>query len=122
LKIDFAREYNHVGTLDRNATGCLINNLEDIGASKIATFEDRAAIKDVLDLYYITQKISWARLFEIADTKRVPVAYENLLTFNIEGISGQALITEPLPPERLTAFINELKQAVQAEVKKKPSS
>ncbi len=119
LKIDFVREYNHFGELNPTPDGCLINNLEDIGASKIAAFEDRAAIKDIIDLYYLSQHISWARLFELADTKRVPVAYENLLTFNIEGITGQALITKPLPPEKLSAFIDKLKQEVVAEVKKK---
>ena len=119
LKIDFVREYHHSGDLTPISADCLINNLEDIGASKIADFEDRAAIKDIIDLYYITQQISWARLFELANTKRVPVAYENLLTFNIMGISGQALVTEPLPPEKLTAFVAELKHEVKAEVKKK---
>jgi len=103
----------------RTDKGIFINSLEDIGANKIMAFEDRATIKDVIDLYYITQKISWARLFEIADTKRVPVAYENLLTFNIEGITGQALITEPLSPEKLAVFVAELKREVEMEVKKK---
>ncbi|MDM8527866.1 nucleotidyl transferase AbiEii/AbiGii toxin family protein [Anaerolineales bacterium HSG24] len=122
LKIDFVREYNHFGELQQTSESCWLNNLEDIGASKIAAFEDRATIKDIIDLYYLSQHVSWNRLFELADTKRVPVAYENLLTFNIEGITGQALITKPLPSEQLTIFIDELKREVEAEVKKKRTS
>jgi len=119
LKVEFAKEFNLFDPLVRTNKAIFINSLEDIGANKIMAFEDRATVKDVIDLYYITQKMSWARLFEIADTKRVPVAYENLLAFNITGISGQALVMEPLPPEKLAALVAELKREVESEVKKK---
>jgi len=119
LKVEFAKEFNLFDPVIRTNKTIFINSLEDIGGNKIMAFEDRATIKDVIDLYYITQNVTWARLFEIADTKRVPVAYENLLTFNIMGISGQALVTESLPPEKLTTFVAELKHEVEAEVKKK---
>jgi predicted nucleotidyltransferase component of viral defense system len=119
LKVEFAKEFNLFDALVKTDKNIFVNSLEDIGGNKVMAFEDRATIKDVIDLYYITQRVSWERLFEIADTKRVPVAYENLLTFNIEGITGQALIRRELSPEELTTFINELKQEVEAEVKKK---
>ncbi len=47
------------------------------------------------------------------------MAYENLFTVNVRGISGQALITQTLTVEELTQFVNDLKRKTEAEVKKK---
>lgn len=121
LKVEFAKEFNLFNSLVKTDKNIFVNSLDDIGGNKIMAFEDRATIKDVIDLYYITQQISWERLFEITCTKRVPVAYENLLTFNVEGIIGQALVTRELSSEKLTTFITELKAEVEDEVKKKES-
>ncbi len=119
LKIDFAREYNHVGELIQQPEGFYINNLEDIGAAKIAAFEDRCEIKDIVDLFYLTQQIPLPRLFELADLKRVPVDYENLLTINTQGITGAALLGEQIPAQKLTDFIDTLRNLAELEVKKK---
>lgn len=119
LKLEFAKEFNLVDPLQMAPQGIYINSLNDLGANKITAFEDRAAIKDIIDLYYITQHIPFAQLFQLADQKRVPVAYEQLLAINTTGITGQALITQPLSESDLLAFIALLKRATEAEVKKK---
>lgn len=119
LKVEFVREFNLVDPLLQTAQGIYINSLEDIGANKITAFEDRAAIKDIIDLYYITQRLPFTRLFELADYKRMPVAYEQLLAFNITGITGQALLVKAIPVAALAAFVTELKSETAAEVKKK---
>lgn len=119
LKIDFVREYNHLGELIQQAEGFYINNLEDIGAAKITAFEDRCEIKDIVDLFYLTQSIPLPRLFELADLKRAPVDYENLLTINTQGITGAALMYQEIPAQDLTDFIVTLKNLAEVEVKKK---
>jgi predicted nucleotidyltransferase component of viral defense system len=119
LKIEFAREFNLLGALVRTAHKILVNNLDDLGANKITAFEDRAQIKDIIDLYYITRKIPFEQLFILADHKRVPVAYENLLAINTTGIVGQALLTVDLVEHDLIDFVNDLKLKTEAEIKKK---
>lgn len=119
LKVEFVREYNLTGALTKTAKGIFVNDLNDIGANKITAFEDRTEIKDVIDLYYLTQKVSLENLFVLADKKRMPVAYENLLGFNTTGISGRVLITQDLDEQKLTDFVNHLKLKTELEVKKK---
>lgn len=119
LKIDFVREYNLIDPLQPIAAGIYLNSLEDIGANKISTFEDRAEIKDIVDLYYLTQTLPLERLFDLADRKRIPVAYEHLLTINAIGISGRVLLTKPLAAPTLTTFVEDLKRQTEAEIKKK---
>lgn len=119
LKIEFAREYHLVDDLVETAHGVFVNSLADIGANKISAFEDRAEIKDIIDLYYITRRLPLARLFELADIKRVPVAYENLLAVNTQGLAGRALVTGELDEVDLGSFLDRLKRDVELEVKKK---
>lgn len=119
LKIEFAKEFNLVDPLQQTAAGIYINSLEDIGANKITAFEDRAAIKDIVDLYYITQQLPFARLFELADQKRVPIAYEELLALNTMGITGQTWLTKLIPTSALATFVSELVAETAAEIKKK---
>ena len=119
LKVEFVKEFNLIDPLLQTAHGIYINSLEDIGANKITAFEDRAAIKDIVDLYYITQRLPFPRLFQLADRKRMPVAYEQLLALNVAGISGQALLIDDLPAATLAAFLTELKGETEAEIKKK---
>ena len=99
--------------------GIFVYNLADLGANKITAFEDRAQIKDIIDLYYITRQIALEQLFTLADQKRVPVAYENLLTINTTGISGQALLTIDLIEQDLLDFVDDLRLKTEAEIKKK---
>jgi len=119
LKIEFAKEFHLVDPLVQSDKQIYLNSLEDIGANKISAFEDRATIKDLIDLYYITQQISLPRLFELADMKRVPVAYEQLLTIHAIGLTGNAFLTRPLADETLAAFLQELVEETALEVKKK---
>lgn len=122
LKVEFVKEFHLIDPLVQTEHGIYINSLEDIGANKIAAFEDRAAIKDIVDLYYITQRLPFPRLFELADRKRIPVAYEQLLTLNVTGITGQALLVHEIPATTLAAFLAELKRVTEAEIKKKEMS
>ena len=88
LKVEFAREYHLVDGLIKTAHSIFVNSLADIGANKISAFEDRAEIKDIIDLDDITQRLPLARLgARLADVKRVPAAYENLLAINAAGVS-----------------------------------
>jgi hypothetical protein len=119
LKVEFAREYHLVDDLIKTAYSIFVNSLADIGANKISAFEDRAEIKDIIDLYYITQRLPLARLCELADVKRVPVAYENLLAINAQGLAGRALITADLDEASLGRFLELLKRDVELEVQKK---
>jgi len=119
LKVDFVREYNHLGDLTVQPGSVNLNNLEDMGASKIAAFEDRAEIKDIVDLFYLTKQIPLSRLFELADLKRAPVPYENLLTVNTQGISGVALLEKEIALDEFRQFIDHLKIETEREVKKK---
>lgn len=119
LKVEFAKEFNLVDPLQQTKVGIYLNSLEDIGANKITAFEDRAAIKDIIDLYYITQQLPFTRLFELADRKRIPIAYEELLALNTMGITGQALLTKAVSATTLNAFVAELVTATEDEVKKK---
>jgi len=119
LKIEFAREYHLVDGLIKTDHGVFVNSLADIGANKISAFEDRAEIKDIIDLFYITQRLPLARLCELADVKRVPVAYENLLAINAQGLAGRALVTGDLDEARLQGFLDLLKRDIELEVKKK---
>jgi hypothetical protein len=119
LKIDFMRDYHLTEPLLPVSQGVFTNTLEDIGANKVTAFEDRAEIKDIVDLFYITQQLPLAHLFALADQKRIPIAYEHLLTINTQGVSGQALLIRPLAAEELTTFVAELKQQTEAEVQKK---
>ncbi len=119
MKIDFVREYNHLGDLIKTDTGHYINNFKDISVGKIAAFEDRAEMKDVIDLYYLTGQIPLDELFALADKKRELIPYENLLTINQQGISGRALVTKELAVHELTRFLDELVSATEKQVKKK---
>lgn len=119
LKIDMVRDALLTGELARLPQGIFTNSLVDIGANKITAFEDRAEVKDIIDLYYICQMIDLPTLFALADRKRVPVAYEQLLTINQQGVSGSALLTKPVAVDALNDFLAQLQLATEAEVKKK---
>lgn len=119
LKIYFVKEHHQWGDLNKTDKNIYVNSLEDIGANKITAFEDRAEIKDIIDLYYITKKISFKKLFEIADIKRKPIPYEDLLMINTQGISGKVLMIKDIDSDELTTFMQSLKQKTEKEIKKK---
>lgn len=119
LKIEFVKEFNRFGKSVKTEKGVFINNLDDIGAEKITAFEDRAEMKDIVDLFYITKNISLKRLFEIADIKRIALPYEELLTINTEGVSGRVLVCEDIDEGEINHFVETLKDATEEEIKKK---
>jgi predicted nucleotidyltransferase component of viral defense system len=44
--------------------------LRDIAANKISAYENRAEVKDAVDLYYLARSASWAEMFAAAERKR----------------------------------------------------
>ena len=118
-KLELATEFNHHGELVKTEYGIYVNNLEDIGANKITAWEDRAELRDVVDLYYITKDIPFEKLFEIADRKRVPVAYEKFLAINTQGIQGEVSLISKIPEREFMAFVKKLISAVESNLKKK---
>ncbi|SNZ15528.1 nucleotidyl transferase AbiEii/AbiGii toxin family protein [Hydrogenobacter hydrogenophilus] len=118
-KLELIVEPNHYGELIKTDYGIYVNNLEDIGANKISAWEDRAEWKDLIDLYYITKDIPLTKLFEIADMKRVPVAYEMFLGVNVHGIRGSALLIKEVSEKEILNFVEDLKTAVEDNLKKK---
>lgn len=119
LRTEFVREFHRWGDLAKTPQGIYINSLEDIGGNKVSAFEDRAEIKDIIDLYYISQSIPLSRLFEVADLKRQPVQYEALLAINAEGITGKVLTKKDVDEEKLSAFVQQLKEETESQIKKK---
>jgi len=53
--------------------GVKLASLEEIGAMKLAAIIDRGTRKDLVDLYYILQRVAIERLFEVAAVKYVRV-------------------------------------------------
>ncbi len=119
LKIDLVREPVVFGDLIKTPAGIYINNLADLGANKVSAYEDRAAIKDIIDLYFITQRHSWEELFQIADTKRNPIPYEHLLMVNAGGVKGGALLLKEVSAQEINEFCEIVKEKTTAEIKKK---
>jgi hypothetical protein len=122
LKLDFVREPNLIGALQPGLAGGYVNTLEDIGANKVTAFEDRAEIKDIVDLYYITRTLPLDQLFVLAEQKRVPIAYATLLSIHTVGISGRALLAKPIDDADLGHFVEKLTTRAEVEVKKKVAS
>jgi len=119
LKIDFVRDEPIEPPVEKN--GIYLDTLTSIAANKITAFEDRAEAKDIIDLFYLVKKegININKILSLADKKRVPVPYEELLTINAVGISGRVLLAKPVNYAELQSFVGELKTAVSEYVKKK---
>jgi len=119
LKIDLVKEPSLGGI--KKEKGFWIDSLLNIGVNKITAFEDRAELKDVIDLYFLLTEgeLSLDQLFELADRKRKPVPYENLLAINTFGLSGSVLMMREISNENLIGFLETLKQQVEKNVKKK---
>ncbi len=98
-----------------------VDNLLNMGVNKITAFEDRAEVKDIIDLYFLTVegKLSIPQLLNLADKKRKPIPYENLLAINVWGAVGSALMLREISIEELTNFLAKLKQQVEENIKKK---
>jgi len=99
--------------------GVYAHGLRDIAANKIGAFENRAEVKDAVDLYYLTQRFSWPELFADAEIKRVPIAYEDLRHFLQTPLQGSALLIEPVDEDDFRRFVAALRDEVAQEIKKK---
>ncbi len=119
LKVEIITEFNHLGRTIRVKEGFFIDNLANIGVNKITAFEDRAEMKDLIDLYFLSRKLRLERLLKLADMKREPVPYGELLSINQFGIAGEALLTVNIDEKELASFIRKLKGIIENNVKKK---
>ena len=98
-----------------------LDTLTNIAVNKIVAFEDRAELKDLVDLFFIVKEgnIDIEKILEFADKKRVPVPYEELLTINTMGLTGSVLSLKNIDSEELEDFLEELKEILEENVKKK---
>lgn len=78
--------------------GVPVATIEEIGAMKLAAIIDRGTRKDLVDLYFILQKVPIERLFKVAAVK-----YARVRTFAISAVRGLAYFedAERLPMPRM---------------------
>jgi len=119
LKIDFAADYPL--EKPKAVRNFYVDTINNIAVNKIVAFEDRAELKDLVDLYFLVKEggINLEEILELADRKRVPVPYEELLTINTIGLTGSILLLKEVKAEDLENFLGELKRALEENVKKK---
>jgi len=119
IQVDVGPDSRRLEAPQPSALGVHAHALRDIAANKIGAFENRAEVKDAVDLYYLTRRFSWPQLFADAETKRVPIAYEDLRHFLQTPLQGTALLAEPLAEADFRGFVATLRDEVAAEIKKK---
>lgn len=119
IQLDVAPDSRRVEPALPSALGAYAHTLRDIGANKIAAFEDRSEVKDAVDLYHLTQRLAWPQLFADAETKRVPIAYDDLRHFLATPLRGSALLIEPIDESSFARFVATLRDEVAMEIKKK---
>jgi hypothetical protein len=119
IQVDVAPDSQRLEAPQTSALGVHAHGLRDIAANKIGAFENRAEVKDAVDLYYLTRRFSWPQLFADAETKRVPIAYEDLRHFLRTPLQGSALLVEPIDEADFRRFVATLRDEVAAEIKKK---
>jgi hypothetical protein len=119
IQVDVAPDSRRVEPASRSALGVYAHALRDIAANKIGAFEDRSEVKDAVDLYHLTRLFAWSQLFEDAERKRVPIAYDDLRHFLDTPLRGSALLTEPIGETDFTNFVAALRDEVATEIKKK---
>lgn len=78
--------------------GVPVASLEEIGAMKLAAIIDRGTRKDLVDLYFILQRVPIERLFEVAAVK-----YARVRTFALSATRALAYFedAEALPMPRM---------------------
>jgi hypothetical protein len=119
IQVDVAPDSRRLEPPAPSALGVHAHVLRDIAANKIGAFEDRAEVKDAVDLYYLTRRFTWPQLFADAETKRVPIAYEDLSHFLQTPLQGSALLVEPIDEADFRRFVATLRDEVAGEIKKK---
>ena len=121
LKIDVVNEVKRIGNPIHTKEGYYIDNIENIAVNKIVAFEDRAELKDLIDLYFIVKEtgINIEEILNLADIKRVSIPYEELLTINTIGLLGSVLMLKEVKEENINTFLNQLKFTLEENIKKK---
>jgi hypothetical protein len=119
VQVDIAPDAPRVEPTTTSVLGVRCHTLRDIAANKISAFEDRSEVKDAVDLYHLTRRFTWQQLFDDAETKRVPIAYDDLRHFLATPLRGSALLTEPIGEADFAHFVASLRDEVAAEIKKK---
>jgi hypothetical protein len=119
IQVDVAPDSRRVEPASRSTLGVYAHTLRDIAANKIGAFEDRSEVKDAVDLYHLTRRFAWSQLFEDAERKRVPIAYDDLRHFLDTPLRGSALLTEPIDEADFARFVVTLREEIAAEIKKK---
>ena len=119
VQVDVAPDAQRVDPPVPSALGVFAHSLRDIAANKIGAFEDRSEVKDAIDLYHLTQRFTWQELFHDAESKRVPIAYDDLRHFLETPLRGSALLITPIGETEFARFVASLRDEVAAEIKKK---
>lgn len=119
LKLDIATE-KPLKPPAVSPQGFFLDSFESIAVNKLIAFEDRAHMKDLIDLYFIVSGgMPLEELLAKAEEKRVIVPYEELLTINQQGLTGGALLLKSVSEESLFAFLEEVKRTLSEYIKKK---
>jgi hypothetical protein len=119
IQVDVAPDAQRVEPPAPSALAVYSHTLRDIAANKIGAFEDRSEVKDAVDLYHLTRRFTWRQLFDDAETKRVPIAYDDLRHFLDTPLRGSALLVDAIGESEFALFVTSLRDNVAAEVKKK---
>jgi len=119
LKIDLVADYPL--EKPKAVRNFYVDTINNIAVNKIVAFEDRAELKDLVDLYFLVKDggINLEDILELADRKRVPVPYEELLAINSIGLTGSVLLLKEVEAKDLENFLEELKRTLEKNVKKK---
>jgi len=119
LKIDLVADYPL--EKPKAVRNFYVDTINNIAVNKIVAFEDRAELKDLVDLYFLVKEggINLEEILELADRKRVPVPYEELLVINTIGLTGSTLLLKGVKAKDLENFLEELKRTLEENVKKK---
>ncbi len=120
MKVELCRDLPRIDPIRKTAEGFFVHTLRDIAGNKIAAFEDRAEQKDLIDLYYLVQRLGWPALFTAADAKRVAPPYEYLRHLPTRRLQGDVLLLHEIPD--LDRFAKTAGEAVLQELKKKVAS
>ncbi len=119
MKMDIVVDQPRIEAPVRAPNGTWMHALADIAANKVSAYEDRREWKDLVDLYYLAKRFSWAEMFAGAERKRVPIAYDEFLKIASPPPQGEAFLLVPLDGHELLAFAQDIQQQTAAELKKK---
>lgn len=121
IQLDVAPDQPRLDTPRLSELNVYAHTLREIAANKIGAFENRSEVKDAVDLFYLAEQFAWSDVFCDAETKRVPIAYEDLKHLRDQPLQGQALLRAPIAADAFAAFLESLHREIELEVKKKVS-